>query len=82
MVIKKPVLGQSAGDLFPHLIAEFHPTKNERDSLFDYAYASNSKINWVCSVCSYEWVAPLANRTRLGSGCFECSKEKRASSQR
>lgn len=82
MVARLPKQGESAGDLFPHLIAEYHPTKNNRESLFEYTSASGEKIFWVCSKCSLEWEAILSNRTRLGVGCPDCGKLKRAETQR
>jgi len=42
--------GQSAGDLFPHLLEEFHPTKNGSLSLFDVARVSGKRAYWICKV--------------------------------
>ena len=57
---------------YPHLIKEWHPTKNTLtpDQLHQF---SNKKAWWICSVCKYEWEAVIASRTKNKHGCIVCS---------
>ncbi len=63
-------------DLYPHLIVQWHPTKNEGIDLQVIAGKSNRKVWWICSECGHEWLAKIANRTALNSGCPICVKAR------
>jgi very-short-patch-repair endonuclease len=52
---------------------EWHPEKNEGKRPEDFTRASNKFAWWICSVCSHDWQAKIANRTVLGRGCPLCS---------
>ena len=61
----------SLGFLFPHLIKEFHPTKNGKHTPDNLKPGSNIKIWWICSR-GHEWKTSPAVRIR-GSNCSKCS---------
>lgn len=60
-------------DYFPELFPEWHPIKNGELTPKDISVSSNKKIWWICKK-GHEWLAIVANRTRLGSGCPYCAR--------
>ena len=38
---------------------------------------SNSRAEWKCPACKYEWTAPVYTRTRSRAGCPKCSARQR-----
>jgi translation initiation factor IF-1 len=60
----------------PHLVKEWHPTKNGDLKPENVTYGSNRKVWWVCSD-GHEWQATINKRTRKGkekpTGCPRCS---------
>ncbi|KAL3144683.1 hypothetical protein ABBQ38_001810 [Trebouxia sp. C0009 RCD-2024] len=38
---------------------------------------SNSRAEWKCPACKYEWAAPVGQRVRTGAGCPKCSHASR-----
>ena len=57
------------------LIKEWHPTKNGELTPYDFSYASNKKVWWICSN-GHEWQASINNRNHLNRGCPYCSHNK------
>jgi hypothetical protein len=57
----------------PHLVAEFHATKNEGFSPSDIQAGTGRKIWWTCSACGRDWLARGADRAK-GSGCPDCAR--------
>ena len=47
----------------------------------DITYGSSKPVNWVCSKCGSQWMAPPGRRI-YGSGCLECSYKKRGNESR
>ena len=61
----------------PHLVEEWHPTKNGNKLPSDFSSGANSKAWWKCSKGSdHEWQAIIYNRANNGSGCPICSNHK------
>lgn len=58
-------------ELAPHLVAEWHPTRNG-DLTLDTAH-SQYRAWWRCSA-GHEWDAKVAGRVHGGSGCPECRR--------
>jgi len=58
---------------FPHLVEEFHPTKNLID-IKDLSKGSHVKVWWICSK-SHEWQTIPLNRTKKhrSTGCPICA---------
>ena len=56
----------------PHLVTEWHPTKNGDLTPHDVTFGSNKKVWWICSKCSNEWQATINSRAR-GLGCPACA---------
>lgn len=72
-----PAKGQSLADLFPDLVAEWHPSKNGDSSPTLFKRGSKTKVWWQCRECKHEWQAAIANRAVQGSGCSPCSYKVR-----
>lgn len=71
-VRRKAKEGKSLADLSPHLVDEWHPTKNTSapDEIYNM---SDQKVWWQC-VLGHEWEAQVHNRTKpKGSGCPACA---------
>ena len=55
----------------PHLIAEWHPTKNGELKPSDFTHGSNSLCWWICPDCHSDYDAIIKSRSR-GHGCRFC----------
>lgn len=60
--------------LFPKLVEEWHPTKNEQLTPNMFLSKSNQTVWWLCSK-GHEWQASIDSRTR-GRGCPYCSNNR------
>jgi hypothetical protein len=58
--------------LFPRFAAEWHPEKNGDLTPSDVKPKSHTKVWWKCRE-GHEWLATVASRTNMGSGCPFCS---------
>jgi hypothetical protein len=76
-----PTPGRSLGDLFPHLIPEFHPTRNGATTIFDVNPASAKKLWWICANHGDFEQAPEA-RGKGGRGCQPCGRESAEAAKR
>ncbi|MGG3802335.1 zinc-ribbon domain-containing protein [Metabacillus fastidiosus] len=56
----------------PHLMAEWHPTKNKLIDPSKLSPVSGKKVWWKCQECNYEWEANIDNR-KQGKGCPKCN---------
>ena len=61
--------------LFPHLVKEWHPTKNGDLKPEELTRGSNKIILWLCSK-GHEWETILRSRTIIGTNCPECGNRK------
>lgn len=61
--------------LFPDLINEWHPTKNEKRKLEDLTYGTLKIVWWKCKE-GHEFTARVADRTMYRCGCPYCSGQK------
>jgi len=59
---------------FPHLVKEWHSTKNGDLTLNDLTHGSKKKVWWKCSK-GHEYEALIYNRAR-GTQCSYCSGRK------
>ena len=59
---------------YPDLIAEWHPSKNGKDTPYDISKGSNKKVWWICSK-GHEWEAVVSSRAN-GNSCPICSGYK------
>jgi hypothetical protein len=57
--------------LYPHLVKEFHPSKNGKIKPDQIKPGSNKKVWWICSR-GHEWETMPAVRVK-GSNCSKCS---------
>ena len=72
------VVVQGVNDLattHPHLVREWHPTKNGNLTPFTISFGTHKKIWWKCDK-GHEWEALVSNRARLGRGCPYCVGQK------
>ena len=60
----------------PELLDEWDYEKNAPLTPDRVSRASPLKVSWICSTCSNEWEARIANRTQLGRGCPVCAKKR------
>lgn len=58
-------------DVYPELVSQWHPTKNEGLSPTDILPGTQRKVWWICEK-GHEWEAGVRSRTR-GHGCPVCS---------
>ena len=73
---KRPIIGQSFGDLYPDLIKEWLEERNEGLSPFSFKPNSAKKVWWRCSLCGREWQAAIVTRAN-GHGCRSCAHKKK-----
>jgi len=67
---------RSIVETHPHLVDEWHPTKNGSLVPSDFTSGSSKKIWWKCKKgVDHEWEAALKNRTN-GAGCAICANRK------
>ena len=59
---------------YAHLVQQWHPDNDLQPT--DVMAGSNKSALWKCDA-GHEWKAIIANRTRKGSGCRECSYSTR-----
>ena len=52
----------------------WHAKKNHPLLPDQVTVSSNMKAHWKCSVCLYEWQAPVMAKVRDNSGCPKCAK--------
>lgn len=60
---------------FPHISAQWHPSKNDALSPESVSPYSNRRVWWVCGL-GHEWRAAVSARTMGGSGCPYCTGKK------
>lgn len=68
----------------PHLVAQWHPTKNGALTPFDVTAGSNKKVWWICHegkwpdgspALDHEWEATVASRALIHYGCPCCRRK-------
>jgi hypothetical protein len=57
---------------YPHLVDQWHTTKNGDVRPEHIAAGTKKKVWWLCAVCQHEWAASPQKRT-LGRGCPGCA---------
>ncbi|UJF20266.1 hypothetical protein L0B53_19220 (plasmid) [Vibrio sp. SS-MA-C1-2] len=72
---QKCLICNSVGALFPTLLKEWHPSKNNNLTLFDLSPGSGKKVWWKCPKGNdHEWLGSIKGRTK-GGGCPICSNQ-------
>ncbi|MCC5016051.1 zinc-ribbon domain-containing protein [Legionella sp. 31fI33] len=71
---KKPTPDNNLASLRPHLVKEWHPTKNGNLQPDMVLPRSNKKVWWLCKY-QHEWQASIDNRFN-GTNCPHCLKNK------
>ncbi|HIS70655.1 MAG TPA: hypothetical protein IAD02_01550 [Candidatus Enterousia intestinigallinarum] len=68
----------SIASTHPHLMAEWHPSKNQNISPDMFTAGSDYKVWWRCQACENEWECSINHRThpRMATGCPICGIEK------
>jgi DNA-directed RNA polymerase subunit RPC12/RpoP len=65
---------RSFGALYPHLLAEWHPTRNGGLDPYTIKAGSERRLWWRCSYCGRDWQAPPMSRRRSPrGGCPTCA---------
>lgn len=66
--------GESLAALHPHLLPEWHPTRNGDLDPFALKPGSEQRVWWQCQYCSAEWQAPPQSRQKTQrGGCPTCA---------
>lgn len=65
----------SIGIVFPHLLEQWHPTKNSNSTAYDFTIFSSKKAWWNCNL-GHSWIASVSSRAIGGGGCPFCSNRK------
>ncbi|RPG82459.1 MAG: hypothetical protein CBD69_010915 [Crocinitomicaceae bacterium TMED209] len=60
---------------YPHLVKEWHPTKNGDLTPENFTHGSKKKVWWLCSK-GHEYIAMPNTKTSMKSGCPYCSGAK------
>ena len=63
---------------FPHLVKEWHPTKNGDLRPEDVTHGSGKKVWWLCPQ-GHSYEKNISHRTSVGVGCPYCSGRKASS---
>lgn len=72
-----PSRERSFGARYPHLLAQWHPTRNGKLDPYTIKPRSNQKIWWRCAECGHEWQAtPAARARRPQAGCRSCASAR------
>ena len=67
---------------YPHLLAEWHPTRNDDLDPQKIGAGSDRKIWWRCASCGHEWQATGNDRTRpRPHGCPACARTRHVARQ-
>lgn len=64
---------KSLAALFPNLMEEWHPTKNQNLNPTKISPGSQIRIWWQCKNCQHEWDTYAFTRTTNDAGCHICS---------
>jgi len=56
---------------FPHVVADWHPTRNDPPTRVDLMAKGTSAVWWLCEHCGQEWRATVRDRS-AGGGCPSC----------
>ena len=67
---------------YPHLVKEWHPTKNGNLTPNNVTHGSHKKVWWLCSASTdHEWESEVCARTAKGRGlCPFCTGRREPSS--
>ncbi len=73
---QKIVLSNCLASTHPKLAAQWHPTKNKNNSIYNIGAGSGKKVWWKCDKGEdHEWESSLVNRLK-GKNCPVCSGRK------
>ena len=62
---------------YPHLVKEWHPTKNGELTPKDFAHRTKKKVWWLCPKGhSYKSIIGNRTKTKLPTGCSYCAGKK------
>tara|TARA_Y100000294_G_scaffold49633_1_gene46769 strand:+ start:417 stop:1697 length:1281 start_codon:yes stop_codon:yes gene_type:complete len=64
---------------YPHLVKEWHPTKNGDLTPSDFTHGAHTKVWWLCSN-GHTYKQQINNKTILKYGCPECSGRRASES--
>jgi len=74
---RKVVKSNCLATTHPKIALEWHPTKNDHLTPYDFTSRSEKKVWWKCAKGDdHEWVQMIYNRSKKGHGCTVCSGRK------
>ncbi len=73
-----PTVGRwrSLAMLWPELMREWHPTRNDGVDPGRLGQYSRRKVWWRCRECRHEWQTTPHERTNAGQGCPACGRRR------
>ena len=74
---KKVTKKESFGYLYPDVAKEWHPTKNGKNTSFDFTIKSKFRVWWQCQIeKTHIWEARIGTRTPpVNASCGKCSNK-------
>ena len=72
----KSIKENSIADKYPEIAKEWNYELNKSLKPESFAYASNKKVWWKCSVCGSDYNTSISNRTTGGNGCPYCAGKR------
>ena len=74
----RKIIDNSLASLHPELVEEWVYEENDKLNLTPYTVSCSSslKVNWRCNKCQNIYLAVVANRVKMHSGCPYCSGQK------
>lgn len=73
---------RTLANMYPDLIKEWHPTKNDKLTLDQISAHSGIYVWWVCETCGNEWETSVHKRTSSHAGCPKCGYAVKAKKTR
>jgi hypothetical protein len=76
--IGPPTVGKwrSLAVLFPDLLREWHPRRNDGRDPYNTGPHSHRKVWWRCRTCGHEWQVSPHERTFARKGCPACERRR------
>ncbi|MFD0360080.1 zinc-ribbon domain-containing protein [Nocardia sp. GCM10030253] len=78
----QPALERSLAATHPHLLKEWHPSKNVDIDPSKIGEGSAHRVYWLCSTCGNEWPAMVWTRAKNGHGCKRCASRAMGAARR
>ena len=72
---------QSVAELRPDLLNQWDYERNKGIDAGTLGFSSSKKVFWTCKAHG-PWIAAIADRVRVGTGCLNCAQEEKTGRSR